>query len=166
MLRWRWKWAQSKDLEPEILKLGAFFFSTHPRFFLEPIKVESYWENRVFLWSVTPLADYLMIPCPNVTRHVFKLVKIVHHFFQSCGGVLGRDLLCRLRHGVRDTRTFDFFTLLPWETRQLLNHEPPAPPQANFWMIYGHRITYILDLGATDIGKSMIFWIWPNFDRL
>ena len=31
VLRWRWKYAQSKDLEPEILKLGTFFSSTRSR---------------------------------------------------------------------------------------------------------------------------------------
>ena len=33
-------------------------------------------------------------------------------------------------------------------------------------LIYGHRIAHILGFGATDIGKSMIFPIWHDFDRL
>ena len=59
-------------------------------------------------------------------KQVFELVTIVYIFLKSCVDIFGPDLLCRLRHGGIDDRTFDFFAGSPPEPRQLVLNEPTA----------------------------------------
>ena len=91
-----------------------------------------------------------------------SFVTIVNNFLKSWVNIFGPDLLYSLSHGSHDSRTFDFFDVSVSETRWLVISDFFDV----FWLIYGHQITWILDFGATDIGKSMNFPIWHDFDRL